>query len=132
MIKQKNYLAPEPQQFLCDVCSIAVTNPLCPSCLAQEIDAWTTYYPDLRSNLLPRIRKYLGQSESKIVFEATQCIKCNEKIGIVCPYCFTAYVLSELKRIKANRIIIKEFLEFFNFDFDHTGYSVEAEKLGVI
>jgi len=125
------YFASEPQ-FLCDVCSIAVTNPLCPTCLAGEIDAWSTLYPDVRSRLLPKIKEYLNQAEDHIVFEATLCLKCNEKIGIVCPYCFTAFVLKELKRMKANRIILKEFLEFFNFDFDHDGYSKEAEKLGII
>jgi len=111
---------------------MAVTNPLCPSCLTKEIDAWSTLYPDLREKLLPKLNNYLNQSEDHIVFEATKCIKCNETRGIVCPYCFTDFVLRELKRIKANKIILREFLEFFNFDLDHTGYSKEAEKLGII
>lgn len=129
MLKQFN-TDPEPQ-FLCEVCSIAVTNPLCPSCLTREIDAWSTLYPDMRQRLLPRLYEYLNQAEDHIVYEATQCIKCNETKGIVCPYCFTDFVLNELKKIKTNRIIIKEFLEFFNFDLDHTGYTKEAEELGL-
>jgi len=131
MLKQIDSTALEPQ-VLCEVCSIAVTNPLCPSCLTQEIEAWTTLYPDVRTRLLPKLYDYLNQAEDHIVFEATRCIKCNETKGIVCPYCFTEFVLRSLKKIKANRIILKEFLEFFNFDFDHTGYSKEAERLGVI
>ena len=121
----------EPQ-FLCDVCSEAVTNPICPSCLSTEVEAWLTLYPNLRNELLPKLRTYLNHIESSIPLEATSCIKCNDSRASVCPYCFTNHVLGELKRINANKIILKEFLEFFNFDFDHTGYSTEAEELGII
>ena len=41
-------------------------------------------------------------------------------------------VMRELKQINVNNIILREFFEFFNFDFHHTGYSKEAEMLGVI
>ncbi|MBS3079118.1 hypothetical protein J4218_03280 [Candidatus Pacearchaeota archaeon] len=129
MLKHFN-TQPEPQ-ILCDVCSEAVSNPICPSCLTNEIEAWATLYPDLIKNLIPRLRQYLNQADDRIVFEATLCLKCNETRGIVCPYCFTEFVFNELKRMKVNKIILKEFLEFFNFDFDHNGYSNE-EKLGVI
>lgn len=125
-----NYSASEPQ-FLCDVCSIAVTNPICPSCMAEEVEAWATLYPNLRKELLPRLHHYLRKINSSLV-DSTRCIKCNDKRAAVCPYCFTDHVLMELKRINANRIILKEFVEFFNFDFEHTEYSQEAEKLGVI
>jgi len=37
-----------------------------------------------------------------------------------------------LKKIKVNKAILKEFLEFFNYDFEHTGYSKDAEELGAI
>lgn len=32
----------------------------------------------------------------------------------------------------AHREILKEFLQFFNYDFEHTGYTKDAEELGVI
>ncbi|MEK6860197.1 MAG: hypothetical protein AABX54_05275 [Nanoarchaeota archaeon] len=120
----------EPQ-FLCDVCSIAVTNPICPACLAEEIEAWATLYPNLRKELLPKLHYYLQKIEDKLI-DSTECIKCGNKRAAVCPFCFTEHVLKELKRIKANRIILKEFVDFFNFDFEHNGYSQEAERLGVI
>lgn len=129
MIKH-NISAFEPQ-FLCDVCSIAVTNPLCPNCLATEIEAWLTLYPNLRKELLPRMKRYIENIGEQAI-EFTQCIKCGNKTASVCPYCFTDQVLKELKKLETNKIILKEFFEFFNFDFDHTGYSREAEKLGVI
>lgn len=127
----KHNLSLNEPQYLCDVCSIAVTNPLCPSCLATEIEAWVTLYPNLSKELIPRIRRYIENISEKAI-DFTQCIKCGNKTASVCPYCFTSQVLRELKKLEVNKIILREFFEFFNFDFDHTGYSREAEKLGVI
>jgi hypothetical protein len=125
---QKIYPTSEPQ-FMCSICSEAVTNPLCPFCLSTEIEAWLTLYPDLRSFLLHKIKKYLTGIENKLL-DATNCIKCNKRAS-VCPYCFTEYVLRELKNAGATTLVLKEFFEFFNFDFDHSGYYEEAEKMGV-
>ena len=130
MANKHNFSAFEPQ-YLCDVCNIAVTNPLCPACLAIEIDAWLTLYPDLRRELFPRIKKHIVNTDVKEK-DSTQCIKCGSKTASICPYCFTSQVLRELKKLGVNKIILREFFEFFNFDFEHTGYSKEAEKLGVI
>ena len=105
------------QHFLCDVCGEAVTTPLCPACLVVEIDAWTTLYPDLRRGLLPKLKKYLERINQRIV-DATKCIKCKNKRASVCPYCFTDHVLGELKKISSNNQIIKEFIEFFDFNHE--------------
>tara|TARA_Y100000034_G_C6750817_1_gene333725 strand:+ start:76 stop:465 length:390 start_codon:yes stop_codon:yes gene_type:complete len=113
MLKQK-YFASE-QHYLCDVCGEAVTTPLCPICLTEEIDAWTTLYPNLRSELLPELKRYLKRIEKKI-HEATKCIKCKNKRASVCTFCFTDYVLGELKKISSNSRIIREFIDFFDFD----------------
>lgn len=128
---QKKYSQALEPRFLCDICSEAVSNPLCPSCLAVEIEAWLTLYPDLRKQIMPKLEKYLNRIENKME-ESTKCIKCSNKRAAICPYCFTEFVLDELKRIEANKIILREFFEFFNFDFEHTQYSEEAEELGVI
>lgn len=127
---KKVSFALEPQ-FLCDDCSIAVTNPICPYCLTTEIEAWLTLYPDLRSVLMPKLRVYLKTIGSRLT-EYTECIKCRTNRAAVCPYCFTHHVLIELKKMNVNKIVLKEFLEFFNFDFEHSDFSKEAEKLGVI
>jgi len=115
------------QHYLCDVCSEAVTNPICPLCIVKEIEAWLTFYPNLRQELLPRLKRYLRNIEYKID-NSTECIKCRNKIASVCPYCFIQYVLQELKKIQANKIILKEFLEFFNFN--HEAPNPHAEKWG--
>tara|TARA_Y100000034_G_C6696819_1_gene307088 strand:- start:79 stop:474 length:396 start_codon:yes stop_codon:yes gene_type:complete len=119
-------------QFLCDVCSEPVTNPICPFCLTEEIEAWLTFYPGLRKALLPKIHKYLDKISNKITAYGTICIKCKDNSAHVCPYCFTAFVFYELKKLHAEKFILKEYFEFFNFDLHHTGYTEEAEELGVI
>ena len=111
----KDYWAPETR-YMCDICGVAVTNPLCPVCLTTEISAWLTLYPNLRKELLPKLQKYLLKIEEKI--NSTQCIKCRNKRASLCPYCFTEHVLTELKKVNASKIILKEFLEFFNFRND--------------
>ena len=126
----KKHFAAEPQ-FLCDVCSEAVTNPICPSCLTIEIQAWLTHYPGLKNEIMPLLHKYLKDIDDKIN-ESTKCIICKDKKAASCPYCFTEYVLRQLRKINANKIILKEFIEFFNFDLHHTGYTKGAEELGLI
>jgi len=127
MLGQKNYSAFE---CLCDVCSGAVINPICPRCLAGEIKAWLTLYPALGREVLPKLSKYLKTVE--IRKNATICIKCKHKRAAVCPCCFTEYVLNELKKLNSSKIILREFLQFFNFDFNHNAYTMEAEKLGLL
>jgi hypothetical protein len=131
MILQKNYSSTEPQ-FMCDVCSEAVINPLCPFCLTLEVEAWLTLYPDLKHELLPKIKKYLSSKVYNLSTPFTKCIKCKHHSAFICPYCFTEHVLIFLKDSNTNKIVLKEFFEFFNFDFDHNGYTIEAEKLGVV
>ena len=86
-------------RHLCNVCSEAVTNPLCPSCLKTEIEAWLTLYPDLGNKLLPRLTEYIRRIEDESI-DSTRCIICSEKQTAVCPYCFTEYILKELRKIK--------------------------------
>lgn len=131
MLIQKNYYDDETQ-FLCNVCSEAVTNPICPFCLTEEIKAWLTLYPSLKKELLPKLNNYLKEINSKITNYGTQCIKCKNKRAFVCPCCFTDYVFNKLQEINAGKIILKEFFEFFNFDLECKGYTKEFEHLGVI
>lgn len=131
MLLQKDY-SDNGTQYACDVCSEAITNPLCPFCLTVEIKAWLTLYPSLKQKLLPKLNIYLKKTSNKITNYGTQCIKCKINRAFVCPYCFTEYVFNELQNISAEKIILKEFSEFFNFDLDHKGYINEAEEIGVI
>jgi len=111
---QTKSLAFEPQ-FYCEICGETVSNPLCPVCLSLEIDAWTTLYPNLRNELLPKIKKYLKRIEESIV-SSTKCIKCKRAITSICPYCFIDFVEGELKKLESNNLVLTEFMDFFDFD----------------
>ena len=108
-----NYPAVE-EHYHCDICSEAVTNPLCPFCLTLEVEAWLTLYPNLKKELLPKLKKYLERVEEKMI-DSTQCIKCRNKRASVCSYCFIDYIFGELKKIKVGKQVFKEFLQFFNY-----------------
>lgn len=111
---QKNSSAFE-QHFMCEVCGEAITTPLCPICLSLEIDAWTTLYPNLRNELLPKLKTYLERIKENII-SSTKCIKCKRAITSICPYCFIDFVEGELKKLESNNLVLTEFMDFFDFD----------------
>ena len=108
------YLEHEPEFYECEICNEPITNPICPVCLSAEIDIWSTNYPNLRRELVPRLKKLLRRIQQR-TNDAVQCIKCNEKRIFVCPYCFIRDVLVELDGLEANKLVKKEFLQFFNY-----------------
>jgi hypothetical protein len=129
----------EPEEYNekyneCIECHEAIYNPLCPFCLAKEVQVWLASYPDkkIKDKILQNIRKYLMTIHKLSIKrgKATKCAVCGKRASL-CPYCFTNYVYNLLKELDVNRIMLKEFLQFFNFDFEHTGYYKEAEKLGI-
>lgn len=116
---------------LCRECKEAIFNPLCPRCLSGEINSWLCSYPSLRilkTKITTKINKLVN---NKSFNNGNKCAVCKKNSAFLCPYCFTKLVLDELKKEGAPNSVLKEFLQFFNFDFEHTGYSKEAEKLGV-
>ncbi|MFA5174368.1 MAG: hypothetical protein WC438_04265 [Candidatus Pacearchaeota archaeon] len=127
---QTNYPTLE-SYYGCSLCHEPVSNPICPSCITAQIEAWLTIYPNyhqLRAKLMPKVNKFLRKN----LEYGAMCIKCNEKRASVCPYCFTEFVLNELREMNVNKTVLKEFLIFFNFDLEHKGYYKEAEELGEI
>ncbi len=110
--------------YECEICHEPISNPICPRCLTYEIGIWATLYPNIRRELLNRLKKYLktiGKESGGL--GSVQCIRCNKKEMPICAYCFINYVLTELEDIGVNKIIKKEFLQFFNYDLGHTPYS---------
>jgi hypothetical protein len=103
-------------EYLCDTCNEAVSNPICPFCLAEEIEAWLTLYPDLKRELIPRIHDFLDNISNHLDNYGTICIKCNETSAHVCSHCFAELISEELNEINASRIVQKEFYEFFNLE----------------
>lgn len=132
MLHTKNFMVPE-RFYECLECNESVFHPLCPSCLTTQVEAWlssVSSYP-LKNEILEEIKNYVEKTNN-LKGKSTICVSCKLPRASLCPYCFTNYVFNLLKTSKVNRIILKEFLQFFNYDFDHTGYSQDAEELGVI
>jgi len=132
MVKQYFSKVYGTQFYECLVCKEAIYNPLCPICIAQQVEVWLTSYPDLNKKIMPKINKYLQEAHNEIDHLATACVACGANQTSVCPYCFTEYILNQLKKLEVNKIILGEFLQFFNFDYDRKGYTREAEELGII
>jgi len=119
--------------YECVDCHEAVFNPLCPDCLALQVEAWLSTissYP-LKGKILKRMKDYVRETNN-LVGKSTKCVSCGQSRASLCPYCFTNYVFALLKCMHAHREILREFLQFFNYDFDHVGYTKDAEELGVI
>ncbi len=134
MLSHAESAALEREQFYeCLDCHEPTSNPLCQACLTTQIQAWLSSYPDrhLANNILEKIKKY-AERTNNLAGSSTKCVACGMPRASLCPYCFTNHVFNLLKGMKVNRIILKEFLQFFNYDFEHKGYAREAEKLGVI
>ncbi len=114
----------------CIECKEGIFNPICPFCLAQEIKAWLDQANNkkLRRIVMQEIRKILNNSFIS-TFISNKCIKCKNYTSFMCPYCFTEKIYNAIKnsKIKNKKRIREEFLTFFNFDFEHTGYGKELE-----
>ena|SRR3989344_3534978 len=115
-------------QYICETCNGVITNPLCPFCLAQEIEAWLTLYPTLKKELTPHINRYLHNIANHLNNYGTICIKCGQKQTHVCPYCFTSFIFSELQKINAAHVVRKEFFKFFNYRKEPTTYSTQHKE----
>lgn len=132
MVNKHFYPASEQRFYECLLCKEIIYNPLCSTCLAGQVEVWLTSYPDLNKKLMPNIKKFIKEINNEID-EALTCVCCKQKRAAVCPYCFTEYVLGQLKKLDVNKQILREFLMFFDFDYDGTGYTgKDAEQLGVM
>ena len=118
----KNY-----SDILCMECKEVIYNPLCPSCLARDIGVWLDKKPKLKAVLEKDMNKILEQGKH---LDSMKCIACNKNSAFLCPYCFTEKIYEKLKEIKAGKKILSEFIVLF--DFEHSGYYKDAEKLGAV
>jgi hypothetical protein len=88
----------------------------------MQFEAWLSHYPHLKKQAISKIKNYVKHTKN-IADKKIRCISCGKKGASLCPYCFTNHVLDILKDLKINKMILKEFLQFFNYDFGHTRYA---------
>lgn len=105
-------------------CKEIIYNPLCARCLAKEMQQWLDGIA-LNRKIQQEINAYILRKEG--YNEGSKCILCRDNYTDVCPYCLTEHVYEFMKRVNAKKEILNEFFEFFNFDFEHSGYSKEFE-----
>lgn len=121
--------------YTCAECQESIYNPICPSCLAREIEAWLNEKnrknkkadKEIGNKILFEIKAFLGNG-----LQGGKCIICKKHSDFLCPYCFTKEVFDILKEFKANKELLEDFFTHFNYDFDHTGYTKEAEELCIL
>ncbi|MEM2933119.1 MAG: hypothetical protein QXK80_02130 [Candidatus Pacearchaeota archaeon] len=121
-MKQQYY-----NQGICVECGEGIFNPLCHECITKEVTTWLKLRKQskLKRKIMNKLSKWIKEYED---IEGQRCIACQKKTNIMCPYCFTEKIYFELKKeLKFNikNKLLKEFLIFFNYDFDKTGYGKE-------
>ena len=116
--------------YTCAECQESIYNPICPSCLAREIESWLNEKGSdkkLGTKILFEVKAFLGRG-----LEGGKCIICKKYSDFLCPYCFTNEVFEILKEFGVKRELFEDFFTHFNYDFDHTGYTKDAEELCLI
>lgn len=114
----------------CLECREEIFNPLCPICLAGEIKVWMRNKPQI-------VKRGIKEELNKILVFAKfndypSCVVCTKNKVFMCPYCFTERIYNNLKQARIQKKILMDFLEAFNFDFEHNGYSKDMEKFGML
>jgi hypothetical protein len=110
---------------ICTECKDVIFNPLCPDCLSEEVEQWLDGNP-IGKKVMPAVAAYIERNEG-FKEEAMKCAVCSTNYTDICPYCLTEHVYEVLLRYKANKKMLAEFIDFFNFDFEHSGYSKDFE-----
>lgn len=113
----------------CLNCGESIFNPICPECILRQFRSWIKVYPAL-ANIEKNITHFVNCHKT-FASKSQRCITCNKHSSYLCPYCFTEYIYNLLKQAKLSKLILGEFLFLFNYDFEHTGYYKEGERLGI-
>jgi len=118
---------------ICLECGENIHNSICPCCLFEETKQWLaesrSIAPEKVFMINKEIKRFIENDTvlAKSINNHQACIICKDSSSYLCPYCFTEFLLNILKKVKVNKRILSEFFTFFNYDFEHTGYSREAE-----
>jgi len=113
----------------CLNCGEAIFNPICPECILKQFNQWIMTHPSLEK-VKDNIEEFIFRNR-KFSNNSQKCITCHKNSSYLCPYCFTEHIYNLLKKARMANVILAEFLMLFNYDFEHTGYFKEGERLGV-
>ena len=111
----------------CASCGEIIHHPICPQCLAIEIEQWIDEKRGINGLKREMNKARLNLSEPT-TSGGIRCVTGNHLKAFICPYCFTDEVYTKLKQRKASKELLADFLERFNFDFNHEGYPRRIEE----
>jgi|SRR3989338_9141594 len=112
---------------LCLECNEGIFNPVCPVCLAGEMQAWVESN-GFEKKTGEKIIAFANKAKSRFIDEGINCAVCKKNQTSICPYCFTDKIYNFLNKLNISKKIIEGFLISFNYDFEHTGYSRDFEE----
>lgn len=104
----------------CVECEEPITNPLCPTCLAEGVEQWA--HEEGNMILVREVRKL---SAGFVPRGEVTCIKCRAPMD-VCAYCYTKSVFALVREYPA---LLAHYLVYFNFDLEHLGWERDARAL---
>lgn len=114
---------------LCIECNEGIFNPICTKCLAGQLDSWFNE-AGISALVRKRIKEsILNQEKKELPFEGIKCAVCKSSEASICPYCFTESIYNMLKKLEINKKLLGQFFTYFNYDFEHTGYSKDFEDM---
>ena len=117
-------------EYDCIQCKQPITNPICHSCMGNEINKWLGFYPSVKKKMMFKVKKYVQEVNNSAV-SSIGCVSCKSKKAALCPYCFTDGIFRMLKHNNVDKMVIMDFLSIFNFDMCHEGYIAEAAEQGL-
>ena len=92
------------QILQCVICQEAITNPICPECLAKEIKTWLREKKPIWINSV---------TEPKDFGYGSKCIFCGRGMSI-CAHCYSYDFYEYL--LETDPELAEEFVEYFNYD----------------
>lgn len=103
-------MTPQIDTAECVVCREAVTNPICPDCLAAEAKTW------LAENS-PDLIGFISKTETvtkAFRHSASNCVICGKEMA-VCPHCYSRDMFQELAQQSPS--MAARFAQVFNYEF---------------
>lgn len=114
----------------CLKCGYSITEPLCASCIINEIKIWF-HGRQINKEVIRKINRLLESSSKKIksleyvlfpssnVWEEStlKCIKCEKEMHLMCFYCVTNQATQIVKENLEDKDSIELFQESFNTNF---------------
>jgi hypothetical protein len=91
-------------QALCINCREGITHPICPDCLAREMESW---HPEMKTILLTP-----DMDTDSYVGDGVRCLFCGKAMSI-CAHCYSMDVYDSL--IEGQPALAEEFIERFDY-----------------